>query len=82
MQTQDAQNNEILAGIFLHLNRAFLSGCTQSCAITGVLLSRLAENAETNVALQTACENLRDTLEEWQHMDEHERLAIAPWTAS
>ncbi len=81
MQTQDISNSDLVAGIFLHLNRAFLSGCTQSCAITGMLLARLAENSETSVALQTACENLRDTLEEWQHLNAQERLDIAPWVA-
>lgn len=79
MQIHEIQDTELVAGILLHLNRAFLSGCTQSCAITSLLLSHLAKNTTTNVALQTACENLRETLEEWQQMDEQERLNTTPW---
>ncbi len=82
MNIQDDSNSTLVAGIFLHLNRAFLSGCTQSCAISGMLLSRLAENSETSIALQTACENLRDTLDEWQRMDTQQRLQNTPWSVN
>jgi len=81
MQTQNIQDSDLVAGIFLHLNRAFVSGCTQSCVITDMLLARLAENSEQSVALQAACENLRDTLDEWQHMDEQKRLGLTPRSA-